>query len=196
MIVGLTGGIGSGKSTVAAMFQELGVPIYISDLQARELMNTSEEIHAQLQNLLGEEAVVNGIPDRVYIASKVFQDKNLLNQLNQIIHPKVRVHFLEWAAKQNAPYVLQESAILFESGGNTYCDEIIAVTAPLEVKIERVMQRDGVSKETVLQRMKNQLPDAQKIARSQFVIENLDRLKTAENVAVIHDTLLKKIAEK
>lgn len=196
MIVGLTGGIGSGKSTVAAMFQELGVPVYVSDLQARELMNNSKEIHSQLQDLLGEEAVVNGLPDRVFIASKVFQDKALLSQLNQIVHPQVRTHFLQWTATQKAPYVIQESAILFESGGNVLCDVIITVTAPLEEKIARVMQRDGVSEEAVLQRMKNQLPDAEKAANSQFVIENINRAQTAENVAVIHQTLLKKTAEK
>ncbi len=196
MIVGLTGGIGSGKSTVAAMFQELGVPVYISDLQARELMNNSEEIHAQLQALLGEEAVVNGLPDRAYIASKVFQNKDLLTQLNQIVHPQVRKHFLQWVSTQTAPYVLQESAILFESGGHEHCDAIITVTAPLEVKIERVMQRDGVSEEAVLQRMQNQLSDAEKIKHSQFVIENLKRSQTAENVSQIHHTLLNKITEK
>ena len=116
MIVGLTGGIGSGKSTVASMFQKLGVPIYNSDVEAKNLMGRSKKIKKDIEALMGKESYLDGEPNRGYIAQKVFKDKILLRDLNNIVHPAVRRHFKSWCKRQNTTYVIQEAAIIFENG--------------------------------------------------------------------------------
>ncbi|SFU73566.1 dephospho-CoA kinase [Pustulibacterium marinum] len=195
MIVGLTGGIGSGKSTVAQMFHDLGVPVFIADVEAKNLMNSSKELQCKIMELLGNAAIEDGRINRKFIAEKVFQDKPLLNKLNQIIHPAVRKHFLKWTEQQNFPYVIEEAAILFESGGDEICDVIITVTAPEDVRIHRVLSRDKTSEEDVRNRMKNQISDTEKIQKSHYVIENVDLEETRINVREIHQILLKKSTE-
>lgn len=190
MRVGLTGGIGSGKSTVAGFFQELGVPVYNSDLRARELMEKNEGLRQAISKLLGPEAYRNSGLNRAYIASRVFKDKVLLEQLNALVHPVVREDFLSWVARQKAPYVLQEAAILFENGAYKAFDRMILVTAPEETRIRRVMERDSVSRESVTRRMKNQWKTSQKIPLSDYVIENEDLEKTRQEVGRIHRELL------
>ncbi|MFX0556838.1 dephospho-CoA kinase [Maribacter sp. CXY002] len=190
MIVGLTGGIGSGKSTVGNMFKKLGVPVYNSDKQAKKLMDSSKKIHNKIIDLLGEQSYVDGKLNRAYIADKVFGNKELLTSLNAIVHPAVRKHFLKWATKQNHPYVIQETALLFENGSRDNYDKVILVTAPIKIRIQRVVERDNSSKNGVLARMKNQLDDDLKIEKSDFVIENIDWEKTSEKVAEINSALL------
>src|SRR5690554_4707355 len=145
-IIGLTGGIGSGKTTVAIMFAELGIPVYNSDVEAKILTNTSEAIRKELILLLGDETYKNGKLDRKFLADKIFNDRVLLQKVNAIIHPKVAEHFKNWVANQSAPYVIKEAAILFESGSNVQCDLVILVTASKKERIRRVMDRDQVSK--------------------------------------------------
>ena len=140
-IIGLTGGIGSGKSTVAGMFNALGVPVYISDVEAKNLMESSKSIRQSLLLLFGENAYVDGALNRVFIASKVFNDSDLLAQLNAIVHPKVAAHFKSWLSKQNAAYVIKEVAILFETNSQHNFDYIITVVAPLEERVQRVVRR-------------------------------------------------------
>lgn len=189
--VGLTGGIGSGKSTVAAFFEELGVPVYHADPRAKTLMETQAGLGRAIRRLLGEGAYdEKGALNRAYIASKVFRDPQLLAALNALVHPEVRKDFESWASRQDAPYVVQEAAVLFESGGYRNFDRMILVTAPREERIRRVMQRDAASRAEVLNRMKNQWPDQQKISLSDYVIVNLDRLETARRVSGIHRELL------
>ncbi|WP_300021025.1 dephospho-CoA kinase [uncultured Maribacter sp.] len=188
--IGLTGGIGSGKSTVASMFKDLGVPVYDSDQRAKHLMNSSKAIHDQLVELLGEEAFLDGKLNRPFIASKVFNDKNLLAKLNDIVHPIVREDFVAWAKNQNARYVIQETALLFENKSQALYDEVILVTAPKEVRIGRVLARDNTTRAQVEARMDNQLEDKIKLELANFVIENIDLEITKEKVLQVHASIL------
>ncbi|WBU89400.1 dephospho-CoA kinase [Cellulophaga omnivescoria] len=185
-IVGLTGGIGSGKSTAAKMFANLGVPVYNSDTEAKKIMHTSANVKEQIIKLLGEEAYQNGVLNREYIAQEVFSNANLLEQLNAIVHPAVRAHFLEWAKKQNAPYVIQESAIIFENNNQNFYDYIILVTAPLEVRIDRIIKRDNTTREKILSRMDNQWTDEKKEKMSDFKLINEDIVKLKLKIKEIH----------
>lgn len=189
MIVGLTGGIGSGKTTVAGFFKELGVPVYVADTEARKLMSTSGEIRKEIIKGFGEEAYRNKIPDSKFLAGIVFNDPEKLRQLNSIVHPRVQQHFLQWYKKQKAPYVIREAAILFESGTYKDCHKIITVTAPEALRIQRVMERDKISETMVLERMQHQWPEAKKVALSDFVIENIDINQTVKEVKKIHESL-------
>lgn len=188
-IVGLTGGIGSGKTTVATMFKQLGVPVYIADEEAKKLMVKSKIIKRKLKQVLGENAYLNEKPNKKYIASQIFNNPEKLKQVNAIIHPKVGQHFKRWTKKQKGPYVIKESAILFESGANKDCDKIILVTAPLKERVKRVMQRDNATEEAVLSRIKNQMPEKEKAKLSDFIIKNTDLEKTKKNVIKIHNIL-------
>ncbi|WP_437395174.1 dephospho-CoA kinase [Flagellimonas lutimaris] len=190
MIVGLTGGIGSGKSTVAKMFTELGVPVYDSDMEAKKLMAESEEVKAAIMDLLGKEAYRHGTLNKSYIAGRVFKDPVLLEKLNGIVHPAVREHFLDWVHKQESPYVIQETALIFENNAQDNYDCTILVTAPVETRIQRVRDRDMVSQQAVVDRMKNQLNDEHKQDLAHYLLENLDLDKTKEKVKELHLKLL------
>ena len=189
-IVGLTGGIGSGKSTVANMFKELGVPVYNSDERAKHLMNTSLEIKNQLIELLGEEAYEGDKLNRSFIAKKVFSNTDLLAELNKIVHPIVRKDFIDWTNDQDYRYVIQETALLFENKSEDLYDSIILVTAPKEERIARVVDRDKSTKEQVISRMNNQLDDEAKLDLSNYVIENIDLERTNSNVLQVHASIL------
>ncbi|SDQ69514.1 dephospho-CoA kinase [Flagellimonas zhangzhouensis] len=195
MIVGLTGGIGSGKSTVAKMFEELGVPVYDSDREAKQLMTTSTKVKQEIIDLLGEASYEDGTLNRKYIAGKVFTDPILLEKLNGIVHPAVREHFLEWTAAQDSPYVIQETALIFENNAQDKYDFTILVTAPLVVRLQRVMARDQVDEKAVVDRTKNQMEDGEKLKRADFHIENLDITKTEELVKALHLKLLAKASK-
>jgi dephospho-CoA kinase len=169
-IIGLTGGIGSGKTTVAKMFKELGVPVYNSDLRAKKLMNNSKEIKTAVINLLGKDSYELDSLNKKYIADKVFNNKELLQKLNAIVHPAVKNDFMAWVKRKKTPYVIQEAAILFENNSYTNFDKIILVKAPKEVRLERIMARDNGSKEEILARMENQWDDSKKIPLSDYVI--------------------------
>ncbi len=190
MIVGLTGGIGSGKSTVAKMFKNFGVPVYNSDKRAKKLMKSSKKLRASIKALLGDDAYDGKKLNKAFIADKIFQDKSLLNELNGIVHPAVRKDFTTWAKKQEAAYVIQEAAIIFENGLHEFYDKIILVTAPEKVRLKRVLERDGASKSDILARMGNQWHDTRKIKLSDHVIENLVLEDTILKVKEVHKLLL------
>ena len=190
MIVGLTGGIGSGKSTIAALFRDLGVPVYDSDKEAKLLMNSSKSIRQAIILLLGENAFKDGILNRRYISNMVFKDNELLKRLNKIVHPEVKKHFMYWNTKQDAPYIIQETALIFENKSQDNYDKIILVTAPIEIRIARVIARDSVTESSILDRINNQLTDAEKINMADFVVENINLEKTTESIKRIHDQLL------
>ncbi|MGC1631949.1 MAG: dephospho-CoA kinase [Gelidibacter sp.] len=192
--VGLTGGIGSGKTTVAKMFQELGVPLYIADDQAKHLMNTSKIIKKKLIALFGEQAYTNGRLNRPFLASKIFENAALLKQMNAIVHPEVGADFLRWKKKQNSPYVLKEAAIIFENDMASQYDFIITVVADLEQRIARVVKRDDTTKDKVLAIVSNQLTDKEKAEQSDFVITNHDLDETKAQVLKIHQQLSELIA--
>lgn len=189
-IIGLTGGIGSGKTTVSGMFAELGVPVYNSDLEAKRLMQTSTSLRKKISALLGDEAYKGKSLQRPYIAGKVFKDADLLKKLNAIVHPAVKKHFRKWVARQDFPYVIQEAAILFENGSYTAFDSMILVTAPEEIRIGRIQERDGSTRESILERIGHQWKDDRKAALADYVIENTDLALTRNQVAVIHAELL------
>ncbi|WP_342750382.1 dephospho-CoA kinase [Aureitalea marina] len=174
------------------MFLELGVPVYIADDRARELTNTSERIKIGIIELFGKEAYRQGELDRAYVAAKVFKDRSLLNDLNTIIHPVVGEDFLTWSRQQQAPYVIKEAAILFESGSYKGCDQIILVTADLKERIRRILLRDQTTKEEILDRMANQWSDEKKSEMSDFIIENNQLESTRAQVERIHLQLLEK----
>ncbi|WP_104736100.1 dephospho-CoA kinase [Hanstruepera ponticola] len=194
-IVGLTGGIGSGKTTVAKVFNDLGIAVYISDIEAKALMNRSKVIKRKLIALFGEEAYLNNTLNRPFIANKIFNNKSLLDKMNAIVHPKVGQHFNKWVKKQSGSYVLKESAILFESGGDAYCDFTILVTAPEDIRIQRIIKRDDTSKEKVKTIIENQLSDAAKRDKVDFIIENTSLNKMKKQVHQVHRELLKNIEQ-
>lgn len=172
--VGLTGGIGSGKSTVARIFELLGIPVFVADLRAHMLMTRDQLVKDRIISLLGPDSYdTSGRPDRKYISSKVFDNKKLLDGLNAIVHPAVRDDFESWCQSfTQHPYVIQEAAVLFESGGAALMEENILVWAPEAQRIDRVIARDHVSKSDVLARMHHQWSEDQKVYGSQFVIIN------------------------
>jgi len=175
LILGLTGGIGSGKSTVARLFEILGYPVFYADHEAKLLYSTSPEVKEAVIHLLGALAYAGDHPDRAYIASQVFANSDLLTQLNNILHPAVRQRFKKWLANHaHAEMVVREAAILFESKSNTDCHFTLTITAPEQLRIQRVMQRDAVSYDEVKRRIRNQWSDAQRSACADFEVVNDD----------------------
>lgn len=171
-IIGLTGGIGSGKTTVANYLIAKGIPVYIADLEARKITESKKVIN-QIEKVFGVDVIENNKVNRAVLATIVFKDKKKLAQLNAIIHPEVKKHFKKWLkSKVDYKFVVKESAILFESGSYENCDAIILVTAPLETRIERTMKRDNVDRESVLQRINNQMPEEEKKIKSDYIIQN------------------------
>ncbi len=182
-IIGLTGGIGSGKTTIANYFKEMGVPVYIADDEARKLMQ-SKFIIEEIKKIFGDSLFEDDILNRAKLAEIVFNDSRKLDQLNAIVHPAVKKDFVAWLeAKKNYAYVIYEAAILFESGRYKDCDVVITVTAPEEKRIERVIKRDKTNKEQVLDRMRMQWKDEERISKSDFIILN-DNLKNAKEEVV------------
>ncbi len=178
-IIGLTGGIGSGKSTVAHYIASKGIPVYIADAAAKEIME-QPDVMAQIKQIFHQNVMTSeGKLDRKVIGQLVFTSPKLLKKLNAIVHPLVKTHFIEWLQQhKTSSFVLKEVAILFESGGNKECDKVILVTAPEAIRIQRTMLRDNTSQEAILNRIQNQLSDAEKIQKSDFVISNIDIKET------------------
>lgn len=174
-LIGLTGGIGSGKSTVASIFMTLGIPVYVADKAGKELMQHDPEVKAQIIALLGPDAYAEGKLNSGWIATQVFPNPALLDQLNAIVHPAVARDVANWIMlpeNSQAPYLLKESALLFEENLTASLDEIILVVAAEDERIRRVMERDHVTAEQVMQRMKNQWTDEKKIPLADYVIYN------------------------
>lgn len=186
-VIGLTGGIGSGKTTVANYMKSLGIPVYIADEEAKKIMET-QEVVALIQTNFGSTVISNNKINREKLAQLVFNHPDQLQKLNDIVHPLVKQNFNNWVKNhQNVPFVIKEAAILFESGSYKYCDSIITVTAPLEARLQRVTARDKTTKESVLNRIKNQWSEEEKIAKSDYVIHNISLEDTKNQV----DNILK-----
>lgn len=185
--LGITGNIGSGKSTVARLFEMLDVPVFYADQQAR-LISEWKDVLEEIRQTFGNEVVdENGSLDRKQLGSIVFKNAGQLTLLNKIIHPRVRDSFNEWCGQHaNVPYILHESAILFESGLAYLCDKIIVVSAPEEIRITRVMNRDFLSRTEVLARMRNQWAETKLLSLADFEIVNDDCMSLIEQVATIH----------
>lgn len=170
--IGVTGGIASGKSTVVRIIQELGYPVFFSDQEARLISETDERVVEELKLLFGEHIYSSGLLNRAEVARKVFRNDALLAQMSAIIHPRVRSAFQSWSQTQHSNLVFNEAAILFETGAYKNFDKTILVTAPLELRIQRAMKRDRVSREDVVSRITSQWTDEQKIPMASFVVQN------------------------
>ncbi|SFU03030.1 dephospho-CoA kinase [Algoriphagus locisalis] len=192
ILVGITGGIGSGKSTVAKIFSILGIPIYSADDRAKWLMGNDKQLKTEIRDAFGEEAYdVEGKLNRGFLAQTVFSDPEKVKKINSLVHPAVGKDFMNWAAEQNTPYVLKEAALIFESGGNKTLDHVINVSSPLKVRISRTLMRDPHrSEEQVNQIINQQLPDEQKNELADFVIKNTDNKLLIPQVLKIHQQLI------
>lgn len=195
IVVGLTGGIGSGKTTVAKIFESLGAPIYIADVEAKILMEQSPTIKKKLIALFGDSAYVDETLNRSYLSSQIFNDSGLLEKMNDIVHPEVRIHFDNWLGSQSAAYVIKEAAIIFELQKQDDYDYIITVVADKKKRISRVMKRDSKSKASIEQIIKTQFSDEEKIKRSDFIIKNNKLEDTKKQVVNIHKLLQDKASE-
>jgi dephospho-CoA kinase len=183
MTIGITGGIGGGKTTVSRVVQAMGYPVYNADRRAAQLQNQDSEIRRQTLALLGTEAYNGNVANRSYISAMVFRNPALLQSLNNIVHPAVKANFEMWERFHGDNRLLFiESALLYETEFWRLADKIIVVTANLETRVERVMQRDNISKQQVLERIKNQLPDDAKIARADFVIYNENEINLHQEI--------------
>lgn len=191
--VGLTGGIGSGKSTLARMFLQRGAAVYSADPRAKELMTTDPALKTGILSLFGDQAYLGTELNREHIARQVFSEPELLARLDALVHPAVYRDFEHWRLCQNAPYAVLESAILFESGGQAHCDITAAVCIPLELRIARTMERDGASRQQVLQRMERQMSDRQRASLADIVIR-AENLEEKEHQADRLDALFRRYA--
>ena len=184
-MIGLTGGIGSGKSVVAKVFATLGIPVFNADVAAKRIMQTSTEIKAKLIQQFGTDIYNESGLDKEKLASIVFDDPFQLQLLNAIVHPVTIQAAKDWAAKQTSPYVIKEAALIFESGAADGLLKVIGVTAPLSLRTHRVMQRDGITKEQVDARMRNQISDTIKMRLCDYVIENNNQQMVIPQVLAI-----------
>ncbi len=192
--VGITGGIGSGKSTVASVFEALGIPVYNADSAAKRIMQEDENLKALLRSHFGESIYKNGVLDKVHLSSIVFNNKEKLELLNSLVHPATIQAARLWMQAQKAPYVLKEAALIFESGSQEHLDFIIGVWAPAPLRIARVTGRDKITAEQVEQRMKHQIPDSVKMRLCDAVIRNDDKEPVLPQVMALHQQLLERAA--
>jgi len=191
--VGVTGGIGSGKTLICEIFERLGIPVFNADVEAKEIYNTDKKVIEQVQQLFGHDIYHQGKLKRDILAKIIFNDSKALDKVNAIVHPKVREYFIDWTEKQTSEYVIEEAAILFESNAYLDLDYIINVHARQENRIERVMNRDNISKEQVLSRMKNQLCDEKRMKLADFTIYNDGDRMLLPQVIEIHQKIINRI---
>lgn len=196
LLIGLTGGIGSGKTTVAGIFEVLGIPVYYADLEAKRIMNEDKHLRSQLTELFGKEVYVNGSLNRSQIAAIVFNDKEKLRQLNALVHPATIADSERWMKAQKSPYALKEAALIFESGSNSKLDCVIGVYSPIEMRIKRVMERDSISAAEVERRMLNQMQEDDKMNLCDFVIFNDEQQLLIPQVTALHEKLAQSSAVK
>lgn len=188
--VGLTGGIGSGKSTAGRIFRMLGIPVYDSDIMAKAIMNSDPQVISQIKDIFGPRAYNRAGLDRKYVAAKVFSDPAKLEQLNSVVHPAVGKDFNTWAAGQTSHYVIEESAILFESGAYRKMDITIAVAAPENIRVKRVTARDAMTESDVKARMANQMSDAERTSRANYTLTADEKNLLIPQIIDLHSKLI------
>ena len=189
--IGITGGIGAGKSTVAGIFKVLGIPVFDADATAKNILNTDLVLREQVIAAFGSETYKNGLLDKKYLATLVFNNPDQLAKLNALVHPATIAAADKWASSfADRPYIIKEAALLFEAGTYVGLDYIIGVTAPVELRIARVMARDQVSREEVLSRMQHQLDDTEKMNRCNFVIDNNEATLVIPQVLSLHEQFI------
>ena len=188
-VAGITGGIGSGKSTAAKFFEELGIPVYNSDTRAKTIQNENSEVKVKIIAAFGEEAYNENGLNKPFISKQVFQNNEKLKLLNSIVHPAVFQDFEDWKKAQKSDIVMKEAAILIESGSYKDCDVVISVVVDIETRIARTIERDGLSREEILARINNQISDEERIAKSDFIIDNNGDLAHLKNE--VEETFIK-----
>lgn len=189
IVLGITGGIGSGKTTVANYFKALGVPIFIADVEAKKLMNSSKKLKQGIIELFGQNAYQDEELNRTYLAKQVFDDPKALQKLNKMVHPAVEEAFTNWKKKQDKPLVAYEAAILFENNRQHVCDYTLLVIAPKEEKIKRILKRDSTNRTEIESRMNSQWSDERKMKLADFIIKNEELIKTEAKVQNIYKYL-------
>ena len=187
--VGITGGIGSGKSTVAKVFEVLGIPVYYADDAAKHLMNVNEELKKQIQQQFGDTVYKEGQLDRKFLAHIVFNSPEKLQQLNALVHPATLQDAETWMQHQTAPYAIKEAALIFESGAHEQLDYVICVYAPAPLRIQRAMQRDTINRDEVIARMDKQIDETIKMRLCDFVITNDEQKLLIPQVLALHQKL-------
>jgi len=185
--IGLTGGIGSGKTIIAGIFNVLGIPVFDADRQAKFIMEADKELVLSIQNAFGEESYINGKLNRSYIANIVFNDADKLNVLNALVHPATIHAANAWMGNQTTPYVIKEAALMFESGSASNLDYVVGVYAPQHVRIKRVMERDKVTRDQVLSRMSHQINEVIKMKLSDFTVLNDEQHLVIPQVLQLHE---------
>lgn len=190
--VGVTGGIGSGKSSVCKVFNALGIPVFEADEEARKITETDNHVRERLNEIAGTDLYNTGSLNRKLLASLIFNNRDMLQEVNRLIHPVVFKTFNEWALLQDAPYVIMEAAILFESGGDKLVDKVVVVTAPDKERIERVTSRSGMSTREVSDRIRNQFTQKEISSRADYVISNGDRDLILPAIIEIHENLIRR----
>ncbi|CAN5274319.1 dephospho-CoA kinase [soil metagenome] len=191
LLVGITGGIGSGKTTVCKIFEVLGIPVYYADDRAKYLMHHNLELVAALKEAFGEEIYQNGMLDRALLSSKVFNNTGLLEKLNSLVHPAVAEDSINWQMEHlDAPYTMREAALLFEAGSYKALNKIVVVTAPKDVRIARVMARDAITTEQVEARINNQWPEEEKVSLADYVIFNDGVQEIIPQILAVHAELM------
>jgi dephospho-CoA kinase len=188
--LGITGGIGSGKTSVCKVFEVLGIGVFSADIEAQKIMNNDMVIIRGINSIAGKDLYIDGSLNRTELASLIFNDNNILVRVNSLVHPVVFENFTKWTLMQSSPYVIMEAAILFESGGSEFVDRIATVVAPVEQRIKRVIQRNKLSQEQVMDRMRNQMDDQERINRSDFVIQNSENDMIIPTILKIHNEIL------
>lgn len=189
--IGITGGIGSGKSTVARIFNVLGIPVYSSDDASKRLMNEDEELKKNIIKAFGGETYTNGKLNRKYLATKAFSDHNTIQLLNSLVHPATIKDAIAWMEKQKAPYVMKEAALIFESGSDKFLDVVIGVKSPFSLRLTRTIKRNNVTAEEVEARMKLQMDEEEKLSLCDYIILNDEQKMLIPQVLLLHEKFLK-----
>lgn len=189
--LGVTGGIGSGKTTVCRIFRVLGVPVFVADVAARQIMNSDPAIRREINIIAGKDLYSTDELDRKELARIIFNRPELLRRVNAVVHPAVLRMFDEWAAKSEAPYVIMEAAILFEARADAMVDRVASISAPVEERIARVMGRNDLSREEVMERINNQMEDEEREDQSYYVINNADNEMIIPEILKIHNDMLR-----
>jgi len=188
--VAVTGGIGTGKTTVSKLFEKIGIPVFNSDEIAKELMHNDKQLQAEIIKAFGDESYINNELNRAYLSDVVFNDEALLDKINSIVHPYVAKEFNQWLLNQKSDYILYESAIIFENNSEDIFDKIICIIAPEEDVISRVMKRNNFSRNKVISIINNQLPDQIKRKKSDYIVENINKSDLTEKIMEIHNMII------
>jgi len=191
MKLGVTGGMGSGKTTVCKVFTVLGIPVFSADIEAKRIQDNDLEVQKKINSITGKDLFASGRLDRAELARLIFNNKDLLRKVNSVIHPAVFRYFREWVIRQDSPYAIMEAAILFESGASRMMDRIVTVVTPLEERIERLVKGNKLSREQITERLKNQIDDESRVSQSDYIIFNSDNDMIIPAILGIHKEMLK-----